>query len=64
MMADPRCPEEIYENCGWKNEALLIMEAIHRLNIDWDEVARTCGDPKCEGDCRWVRVLRDAGVIT
>jgi hypothetical protein len=36
----------------------LIREAIHRVNIDWDEVARNCGDPKCHGDCRWVRVLR------
>jgi hypothetical protein len=45
-------------------QAEQIREAIHRVNVDWDEVAKTCEDPKCNGDCRWVRVLRDAGVIT
>lgn len=35
-----------------------IMEAIWRVNVDWDEAARACGDPMCEGDCRWVTVLR------
>ena len=44
-------------------QAEQIREAIHRVNVDWDEVARTCGDPKCEGDCRWVRVLRENGAL-
>jgi hypothetical protein len=40
-----------------------VREAVHRLNVDWDEVARSCGDPKCNGDCRWVRVLRENGAL-
>jgi hypothetical protein len=36
------------------------VEAIHRLNVDWGNVRRNCGDPKCEGDCRWVSQLEEA----
>jgi hypothetical protein len=35
-------------------------EAVHRLNVDWATVRHECGDPKCGGDCRWVRQIEDA----
>jgi hypothetical protein len=35
-------------------------EAVQRLNVDWSTVRHECGDPKCGGDCRWVRLLERA----
>ncbi len=37
-----------------------LVEAVQRLNVDWDALAANCGDPKCEGDCRYVAIVRDA----
>lgn len=37
-----------------------VREAIHRLNVDWATVRHECGDPKCGGDCQWVRLLERA----
>ncbi len=31
-----------------------LAEAIHRLNIDWEQARTQCGDPKCQGDCQYV----------
>lgn len=31
-----------------------LMAAVNRLNVDWDDLARNCGDPKCNGDCEYV----------
>ena len=33
--------------------------AVHRLDVDWDRVSKECGDPKCNGDCRWVAEVRE-----
>lgn len=32
--------------------------ALFRSNIDWADAARTCGDPKCHGDCRHIAEIR------
>lgn len=36
-----------------------LMAAINRLNVDWDDLARTCGDPRCGGDCKHVAAVRE-----
>ena len=36
-----------------------IVHAFHRSNIDWDRLAETCEDPKCEGYCCHVNDLRE-----
>jgi hypothetical protein len=60
---DYRALSEYWAKRSRYYEAENVREAVKRLNVDWDEVARSCGDPKCNGDCRWVRVLRENGVI-
>ena len=43
--------------------------AVFRSNVDWATAARSCGDPKCHGDCRYIREVRrlvaelDGGIL-
>lgn len=39
----------------------MVAEAVHRIGLDRiEEELGDCGDPKCEGTCRWVEALADA----
>lgn len=43
--------------------------ALFRSNIDWASEARNCGDPKCDGNCRYIATVRryvrdyDGGIL-
>lgn len=43
--------------------------ALFRSNIDWAAASQDCGDPECDGDCKYIATVRqivraiDGGIL-